>query len=368
MHIAARGGNVKIVAILIRNGADEWLRNNEGLTPREMAVQFNQPQVADILQAENVKLLQMIRKEHSTARNLFLYADTMKAKQAKDEEIAKSRENANAADAAPEPVDEPEEPAQGDQAENADAEIDGNAAGGAKEDDEKSVEPKQPGAAESDAEDKAREATFSEGPKSKANVGAADVVLVDAERKSGDLDIIGADGDADGPGDVIMNKGGLKELNDKDNTGTFHDLAALNTENLSNLANVAMEMAENVEDEVEDQEDDMDARQKKSRKEKMRDAMDDAVEAMEDAVENIEENIEDAVEDMREQLKHVAAETRQWVVTQSQSARNTLEAFLRLETERHGEPVLAGWLGKKSKSQSKKWSKRFVAVKVWRVM
>merc|ERR1719356_566231 len=131
----------------------------------------------------------------------------MKAKQAKDEEIAKSRENANAADAAPEPVDEPEEPAQGDQAENADAEIDGNAAGGAKEDDEKSVEPKQPGAAESDAEDKAREATFSEGPKSKANVGAADVVLVDAERKSGDLDIIGADGDADGPGDVIMNKG-----------------------------------------------------------------------------------------------------------------------------------------------------------------
>ena len=60
LHIAARGGNVKIVAILIRNGADEWLRNNEGLTPREMAVQFNQPQVADILQAENVKLLQKL--------------------------------------------------------------------------------------------------------------------------------------------------------------------------------------------------------------------------------------------------------------------------------------------------------------------
>ena len=54
LHDAAYGGQKEIVELLIAAGADVNAKNNIGHTPLDSAIEYNQPQIADLLRKHGV--------------------------------------------------------------------------------------------------------------------------------------------------------------------------------------------------------------------------------------------------------------------------------------------------------------------------
>lgn len=50
LHYAVRMGNLKLVRILMENGADPTVQGDDGFTPIDVAEEYNQIEMLDLLQ------------------------------------------------------------------------------------------------------------------------------------------------------------------------------------------------------------------------------------------------------------------------------------------------------------------------------